>query len=64
MVYDLDTYRAANLLITRYGDNASIEASRMIDRMSDLADTEGQLVWRRIKRAVEALQAGPNEALH
>jgi len=64
MVSDLDTYRATNLLIKRYGANAPIEAARMIDRMLELGDAEGRLVWRRIKRAIEALQAERNGALH
>ena len=36
MISDLDIYRAANLLIDRYGDGALTEAAQMIDRM--LAD--------------------------
>jgi hypothetical protein len=32
----------------------------MIDRMLELADREGQAVWRRIRRAIEALQASPS----
>jgi hypothetical protein len=32
----------------------------MIDRMLELGDTEGRQVWRRIKRAIEALQASPS----
>jgi hypothetical protein len=57
MISDLDIYRAANLLIERQGADAVIEAARMIDRMLDHGDREGQLVWRRIRRAIEALQA-------
>jgi hypothetical protein len=48
---------AANLLIERHGADAVIEAARMIDRMLDRGDRDGQLVWYRITRAIEALQA-------
>lgn len=63
MVSDLDIYRAANMLIERHGADAVIEAARMIDRMLDRGDAEGRQVWRRIKCAIEALQA-PRGALH
>ena len=64
MISDLDTYRAANLLIARHGPDALIEAARMIDRMLELGDTEGQMVWRRIRSAIGTLQAAPNGAVH
>ena len=57
MVTDLDIYRAANMLIERHGADALVEAARMIDTMLDHGDTEGRQVWRRIKIAIEALQA-------
>jgi len=41
----------------RHGADAVIEAARLIDRMLDRGDRDGQLVWYRIKRAIEALQA-------
>jgi hypothetical protein len=63
VVSDLDIYRAANLLIDRYGADALIAAARMIDRMLELGDPEGPLVWKRIKGAIEQLQAAPT-AMH
>jgi hypothetical protein len=36
VVSDLDIYRAANLLIDRYGADALIAAARMIDRILEL----------------------------
>jgi hypothetical protein len=59
VVSDLDIYRAANLLIDRYGADALIEAPRMIDRMLELGNPEGQAVWRRLWCAIEALRAQP-----
>ena len=64
MISNLDIYRAANLVIRRHGADAQIEAARMIDRMAELGDAEGRQVWRRIKRAVEQLQAAPSGAVH
>jgi hypothetical protein len=64
MIPELDIYRAANLLNDRHGGDALIEAARMIDRMMELGDGEGRQVWRRIKRAIETLQAVPSGATH
>lgn len=63
MVSNLDIYRGA-LGHQRHGDNALIEVSRMLDWMLANGDEEGRLVWRRIKRAIEALQAGPSGLVH
>jgi len=64
MISDLDIYRAANLLIDRYGEGALPEAAQMIDRMLAEDDSEGRIVWRRIKRAIEALQMPASRLLH
>jgi hypothetical protein len=63
VISELDIYRAANLLIDRHGGDALIEAARMIDRMLELGDPEGRQVWKRIKAAIEQLQAAPT-AVH
>jgi hypothetical protein len=55
VISEIDVYRAANLLIARHGVDAVIEAARRADL--DRGDRDGQLVWPRIKRAIEALQA-------
>jgi len=59
MVSNLDIWRAANLLIREYGDDAELEAVRRQDLMLDRNDDEGRLVWARIRRAIEALRAPP-----
>jgi hypothetical protein len=56
-ISDREVWTAASLLVKRHGADAVIEAARMIDRMLDLSDREGQVVWRRIKCAIETLQA-------
>jgi hypothetical protein len=56
-ISDREVWTAANLIVKRHGANAAIESARMLDRMLDLGDPEGQLVWQWIKRAIDALQA-------
>ena len=57
MVSDLDTYRTANLLIKRYGNDASIEASLKADEMLENGDLDGQRVWIRVLGAIEEIQS-------
>jgi hypothetical protein len=64
MISDLDIYRAANMLIERHGDDAPIEAAWRADLMLKRGDRHGQLVWLRIKRAIEAMQALPSGVMH
>ncbi len=64
VISELDIYRAANLLIDRHGSDAMIAAARMIDRMLELGDPEGRLIWKRIKRAIGELQAAPSGPAH
>jgi hypothetical protein len=55
MVSDLDIWRAANLLIQRYGADAAIEAAKRVDQMLERGDLDGNAVWKRIRRAIIAL---------
>ena len=57
MVPETDIWRAANLLIRRHGANAELEAAKRADLMLDRGDDGGRLLWMRIRRAVEDLQA-------
>ena len=59
MVSELDIWRAANLLTREHGACADLEAARLQDLMFDRGDHEGRLVWVRIRRAIEELQAAP-----
>jgi hypothetical protein len=61
VISELDVWRAANLLIRQHRDHAELEAARLQDLMLDRGDDEGRLVWARIRRAIEALQA-PGES--
>jgi hypothetical protein len=78
MISDLDIWRAANLLIRQHGDDAELAAARRADLMHcrpvggslgfqpklDRGDLEGQMVWKRIRRAIVELQAPPNGPAH
>ena len=64
MVSDLDIWRAANLLIGRYGAGAELQAAQRADLMRDRGDDDGRLVWMCIRRAVEAIQAPPSSTPH
>jgi hypothetical protein len=66
MLPDLDIWRAANLLIRRHGANADaeLEAAKRADLMLDRGNDERRILWARIRRAVEALQAPHPGHLH
>ena len=55
MTTDIDTYRAAHLLIKRHGDDAPIEAAMRADELAADGDMEGRAVWL-IGRAIEELR--------
>ncbi len=55
MIPDLDTYRSANLLVKRHGEDAPIHAAMRADAMLEAGDLEGGAVWKRILRAVGAV---------
>lgn len=54
---DLDIYRAANLLIERYGKDASTHAAMSADAMMEKGDLDGYAVWKLIINAVDELEA-------
>lgn len=47
----------AHALIDRHGIEAASVAAKRADQRRRLGDPEGTEVWRRIKQAIEALQA-------
>ena len=65
MVSDLDIYRSAKLLISRYGSEAS--AAMEADKLLAKGDMAGKRTWVRIMRAIEELkriEPRPGEAQH
>ena len=65
MAEDADLWRAARLLVDRYGNRAGAEAITRADRMREIGDEEGIVVWRRILQYVRELQrTEPKGAVH
>jgi len=56
MIRDLDIYRSANVIIREHGEDAALEAAKHADAMLEKGDLEGQVVWKRIVRAVGEIQ--------
>ncbi len=67
MIPDLDIWRAAQVMIKRYGDGAATEAAMRADEFLDQGIIDGKRVWMRIVQAIEELQRerpGDREAVH
>jgi hypothetical protein len=56
MVSDIDIWRSANELIKQFGDTSDIEAATRADALLAKGDVNGQRVWLRILKAVDALR--------
>jgi hypothetical protein len=63
VIPEIDIWRAANLLLKRYGDKALDESAARADELAKQYDYNGEAVWRRITDAVRQLAnqtpAGP-----
>lgn len=55
MFDDRDIWRAAHLLIKRYGADAAIQAAQRADELFDSGDADGYAIWKRIFEAVGEL---------
>jgi hypothetical protein len=56
VISEIEIWRAANLLLKRYGDNAGAEGTARADALAAAGDREGAAVWRRITHAVLQLE--------
>ena len=56
MTEEIDIWRAAHLLVKRYGDDAEVVAAHRSDEFLAQGDTDGQRIWKRILAAVRELQ--------
>ncbi len=56
MIEGIDLWRAANVMVKRYGNGATIEAAIRADEFLDQGNFDGKQVWVRIMQAIEALQ--------
>ena len=57
MIPDRDVWRAAVLIVKRYGDDVMLEASERADQLLEEGDVAGAETWHRILNAIERLQS-------
>jgi hypothetical protein len=55
VIPEIDIWRAAQLMLKRYGDKALEESAAWIDELVAAGDDNGATVWRRITDAVAQL---------
>ena len=56
MISDLDSYRAAALLMKQHGDEAEIHAAERADKLLEEGDVEGARVWRLVLAGIKELR--------
>ncbi len=56
MIPDLDIWRAAQVMVKRYGEGAATEAAMRADEFLDQGNLDGKRLWMRIMLAIEELQ--------
>jgi hypothetical protein len=52
MIPEIDIWRAAQLMLKRYGDKALEESATRADELAADGDHDGAVIWRRITDAV------------
>ena len=52
MIPEIDIWRAAQLMLRRYGEKAEAESAARADELALVGDDEGAATWRRIMAAV------------
>jgi len=55
MIPEIDIWRAAQLMLKRYGDKALEESAALADELAAAGDDNGVATWRRIMAAVTQL---------
>ncbi|HUC11460.1 MAG TPA: hypothetical protein VL985_13680 [Stellaceae bacterium] len=55
MIPDVDIWRAAALMLKRYGDNAQQESAKRADELAAEKDRDGAAIWCLIVDAVAQL---------
>jgi hypothetical protein len=55
VIPEIDIWRAANLMLKRYGDRALDESAIRADQLAADGDHDGAATWRRITDAVGQL---------
>lgn len=55
VIPEIDIWRAANLMLKRYGEKALEESAMRADELAAAGDDHGAAIWRRITDAVGQL---------
>ena len=55
MIPEIDIWRAAQLMLKRYGDNALEESAARANELALAGDDDGATTWRQIMTAVTEL---------
>jgi hypothetical protein len=55
VIPEIDIWRAATLMLKRYGEKALEESAARVDELATAGDDNGVAVWRRISDAVGQL---------
>jgi hypothetical protein len=55
VIPEIDIWRAAILMLKRYGENAHMQSAARADELAADGDHDGAAVWRRITDAVARL---------
>ena len=56
MIPEIDIWRVASLMLSRYGDEADIEGAIRAEELAEAGDSAGAAVWRRITDAIGQLE--------
>jgi hypothetical protein len=55
MIPEIDIWRVANLMLTRYGEKAMLEGAQHAHELAEVGDRNGAATWLRITDAIGQL---------
>ena len=55
MIQEIEIWRVADLMLTRYGDEALAEGTKRAEELADDGDLAGVAVWLRVIDAIRQL---------
>ena len=65
MIPEIDIWRAANLMLKRYGEKTEAECVTRTDELAAMGDHDGVAIWRRITDVVAQLaNTNPPRPVH
>jgi hypothetical protein len=63
VISDREVWACAHVMIRQHGADAGVRAAMRVDALLFEGELEGAGVWRRIVRAINALEVGPEGSL-